>query len=101
VGDIIHVDTVKKNTQTLIDASKEVSLEVNAEKSNYMLLSRHQNRDVLRAERFQNVAQFRYLRTTVANKNSIQEKIKKKWILAMLAITQSITPSLLVCCLGT
>jgi hypothetical protein len=40
-GDRVH--TVKKNTQTLIDASEEVSLEVNAEKTNYMLLSRHHN----------------------------------------------------------
>jgi hypothetical protein len=34
---------MKKNTQTLIDASKEFVLEVNAEKTKYMLLSRHQN----------------------------------------------------------
>jgi hypothetical protein len=37
------VDTINKNTQTLIDASKEVGLEVNAEETKYMLLSRHQN----------------------------------------------------------
>jgi hypothetical protein len=36
-------DTMKKNTQTLIDASKEVGLEVNIEKTKYMLLSRNQN----------------------------------------------------------
>jgi hypothetical protein len=34
------IDTIKKNTQTLIDASK-VGLEVNAEKTKYMLLSHH------------------------------------------------------------
>jgi hypothetical protein len=28
-----NVDTMKKNTQTLIDASKEIGLEVNTEKS--------------------------------------------------------------------
>jgi hypothetical protein len=33
----------KCNTQTLIDASKEVGLEVNAEKTKYMLLSHYQN----------------------------------------------------------
>jgi hypothetical protein len=32
-----------KNTQTLIDASKEVDLEVNTEKTRHMLLSGHQN----------------------------------------------------------
>jgi hypothetical protein len=33
---------VKKNTETLIIASKEVGLEINVEKTKYMLLSRHQ-----------------------------------------------------------
>jgi hypothetical protein len=35
--------SIKKNTETLIDASKEVGLEINVEKTKYMLLSRHQN----------------------------------------------------------
>jgi hypothetical protein len=35
--------TVNKNTETLIDASKKVSLEINVEKNKYMLLSHHQN----------------------------------------------------------
>jgi hypothetical protein len=34
---------IKKNTETLIDASKEVCLEVNTEKTKDMLLSHHQN----------------------------------------------------------
>jgi hypothetical protein len=38
-----NVDTIKENTETLTDASKEVGLEVNAEKTKYMLLSCHQN----------------------------------------------------------
>jgi hypothetical protein len=32
-----------KNIETLIDASKEVGMEVNVEKTKCMLLSRHQN----------------------------------------------------------
>jgi hypothetical protein len=32
-----------ENTKALIDASKEASVEVNVEKSKYMLLSTHQN----------------------------------------------------------
>jgi hypothetical protein len=35
--------TIKKNPETLTDASKEVGLEINAEKTKYMLLFRHQN----------------------------------------------------------
>jgi hypothetical protein len=38
-----NIDNAKKNTQTLIDASKEIVLEVNTEKTKHMLLSRHQH----------------------------------------------------------
>jgi hypothetical protein len=38
-----NIDTINKNTQTLIDASKQVGLEVNIEKTKYMLVSRDQN----------------------------------------------------------
>jgi hypothetical protein len=38
-----NIDTIKKNTETLIETSKEFVLEVNREKTKYMLLSRHQN----------------------------------------------------------
>jgi hypothetical protein len=38
-----NVETVKRNTETLIDASKEVGLEVNIKKTKCMLLSHHQN----------------------------------------------------------
>jgi hypothetical protein len=37
------IDTIKKNTETLIEASKKVGREVNTEKTKYMLLSRQQN----------------------------------------------------------
>jgi hypothetical protein len=39
----IYIYTIKKNTETLIYASKEVGLEVNVEETNYTLLSSHQN----------------------------------------------------------
>jgi hypothetical protein len=39
------IDTIKKNAEILIVASKEVGLEINLDKTKYtrMLLSRHQN----------------------------------------------------------
>jgi hypothetical protein len=65
-----NIDTIKKNTETLIDASKEVGLEINVEKSKYKLLSRHQNVgqncDIEIANRsLENVADFKYLGTAV------------------------------------
>jgi sorting nexin-29 len=38
-----NLDTIKKNAKTLNDTSKEVGLEMNIEKTKYMLLSCHQN----------------------------------------------------------
>jgi hypothetical protein len=38
-----NIDAIKKNTQTLVDASKDVGLEIITEKTKNMLLSRHQN----------------------------------------------------------
>jgi len=36
------VDTVKKNAETLVAATKEIGLEVNAHKTKYMTMSRDQ-----------------------------------------------------------
>jgi hypothetical protein len=37
-----NIDTIQKNTKALLDASKKVGLEVNPEKTKYMLVSRCQ-----------------------------------------------------------
>jgi hypothetical protein len=78
-----NIGTVKRNTETLIDAVKEFGPEVNEEKSKYLLLSCHQNvgqnRDIKIANRScENVSQFRYLGMTVTNQNLIQEEIKRR-----------------------
>jgi hypothetical protein len=78
-----NIDTIEKNTETLIDDSKEVCLEINVKKTKYMLLSLHQNagqnRDIEITNRsFENVSQFKYWGTTVTILNLIQEKIKRR-----------------------
>jgi hypothetical protein len=65
---------IKKNTETLIDASKKVGLDVNTEKTMYMLLSRHQTAEQIHDIKidnrcFENVEEFRYLGTTITNRN--------------------------------
>jgi hypothetical protein len=81
LGDSIN--TVNKKAETLINASKEAGLEVNTENNKCKLLSRHQNagqnHDIKTVNRsYVSVAQFKYLRTTVTDQNSIQEKIKRR-----------------------
>jgi hypothetical protein len=58
-----------KSKETLIDAIKEVGLEVNIEKTKYMLVSQDQNagqnQDAKMKNRlFENVSQFKYLGMT-------------------------------------
>jgi hypothetical protein len=65
-----NIDTIKKNTENLIDASEEVCLVINVEKTKYILLAHHQNagqnRDIKAANRsFENTSQFKYLGTTI------------------------------------
>jgi hypothetical protein len=98
-----NIHTIKKTTETLIHASKEVGLEINPEKTKYMLLSRHQNagqnHEIKIGNRcFENVAQFKYLGTTVKNKNLIQEEIKRRLNRIMLAVIQFMSFCLPVSC---
>jgi hypothetical protein len=38
-----YIDTIQKNTEHLINASKEAGLEINIEKTKYMLMSLYQH----------------------------------------------------------
>jgi MarR-like DNA-binding transcriptional regulator SgrR of sgrS sRNA len=72
---------IKKNRETLIDASKQVGLEINV----YRLLTRHQNigqnRDIKIASRsFENLSHFKYFGMTVSNKSLTHKEIKKRLI---------------------
>jgi hypothetical protein len=37
------VDAIKENTESLLEACRDVCLEINAEKTKYMIMSRHPN----------------------------------------------------------
>jgi hypothetical protein len=79
-----NIDTIEKNTETLIDATNEAGLEINIEKNKVMLLSRNQNAgqtlDIKIANiSFESVSRFKYLGTTVKNQNLIQEEIKRRF----------------------
>ena len=77
------VDTVKKNAEALVAATKETGLEVNTHKTKYMTVSRDQNAGRIRSMKIDNssierVEEFKYLGTTLTNQNSSQEEIKSR-----------------------
>jgi hypothetical protein len=77
-----YMDTAKKKTGILIDASKEVGLEVNTQKSKHVMLPCHQNAGQNHAKKtanrsFKYMAQFKYMGTRVTNQNFIYEGIKR------------------------
>jgi hypothetical protein len=72
---------MKKNTKALVIASKEIGLEVNAERTKYMVTSQDQitrrSHDIkIDHSFFERVEQFRYLGTNLRNQNSIREENK-------------------------
>jgi hypothetical protein len=59
-----RISTVKETTEILLEASRDIGLEINAEKTKYMIMSRHpnsgQNQNTRIAnESFENVANWR------------------------------------------
>jgi hypothetical protein len=71
-----NIDTIKKNEKNLIDASKEVDVEVNIEKTKYMLLCHHQNagqtHNIKTANRsFENMTKLEYFGVIVTNQSLI------------------------------
>jgi sorting nexin-29 len=77
-----NIDTIKKNTEALLQASKKVRLEVNPRKTKYMLMSRSQKigqkYSIKIANRsFDVMAKFKYL-GTLTDKNCMQEEINRR-----------------------
>jgi hypothetical protein len=92
LGDSIN--TIEENTVTILEASRDVSVEINAEKTEYMIMSHHpnsgQNQNIRTAnESFENVVKFELFATTLTNQNDIHDEIKSRLNSRMFAIIQS------------
>ncbi|KAJ4440365.1 hypothetical protein ANN_08504 [Periplaneta americana] len=75
--------TIRENTEILLEASKEIGLEVNPEKTKYMIMTRDQN--IVRNGNinignlsFEEAEKFKYLGAKVTNINDTREEIKHR-----------------------
>ena len=74
--------TLKESAEALVAATREIGLEVSADKAKYMAMSRDRNAGRIQSVRidnstFERVEDFKYLGTTT-NKNYIAEEIKSR-----------------------
>jgi hypothetical protein len=81
LGETVH--TIMENAEALVVASKEIGLEVNADKIKYIVMSRDQNAGRSHSIKIVNssaerVEEFKYLGITLRNQTYIREEIKSR-----------------------
>jgi len=81
LGGSIHM--LKENADALVDATREIGMEVSADKTKCMVMSRDQNAGRIHSVRTDNsifewVEEFKYLGTTLTSQNYIAEEIKSR-----------------------
>jgi len=81
LGGSIH--TVKENVEASVAATREIGLEISADKTKYMVMSRDQNTGRNHSVGIHNsavdrVEEFKCLGTTLTNQDSIPEEIKSR-----------------------
>jgi len=77
------VYNTKKNAEALVAATRVIGMEVSANRTNYMVMSRDQNGGrihsvMIDSSTFERVEEFKYLGTALTNQNSIPKDIKSR-----------------------
>jgi hypothetical protein len=81
LGGSVH--TVRENAEALVVAAKEIGLEVNTDKTKYMVMSQDRNAGwghsvTIDNSSIERVEEFKYLGSTLTDQNAIQEEIKSR-----------------------
>jgi hypothetical protein len=76
-------NTVKENTRTLLEGTRDIGIEINEENTKYMTMTRYpnsgQNQNVRIAnEWFEKVVKLKYLGTTLTNQKDIHVEIENR-----------------------
>jgi hypothetical protein len=92
-----NIDTIQRNTKDLLDAGKEVSLEVNPEKTKHMLVSRCQKAGQrqslkIRNRSFESVASSNIWEQHLQRKIVFMKRLRADKIRGMLATIQDAYP---------
>jgi len=77
------IHTVKENVEALVAATREIGLELSADKTKYMVMIRDQNAGRIKNVRidnntFERVEVFKYLGTNLTFQNCIRKEIKSR-----------------------
>ena len=77
----VSIHTVKENAEAVVVATKEIGLEVNGDKTKYMVMSREQTAGLSHTTKVDNssierVEEFKYLGTTLTIKILFRKKLR-------------------------
>jgi hypothetical protein len=102
LGGSVH--TVQGNAEALVAASKEIGLEVNCDKTRYVVMSGEQNAGRSHSIKidnsyFERVEQIRHLGTNLTNQSSVQEENKCR-LKSRNACYRSVQPEVTECLLS-
>jgi hypothetical protein len=75
-----NISAIRKSMEAVVHTSEEVGLEINAEKTKYIFMSRYQttgqNHNIRVTDiSFESVTNFKYLGIIVTNQNNIHDEI--------------------------
>jgi hypothetical protein len=77
-GNLERLSTLKENTETLLEACRNVGLEINAEKTKYMIMSHQnsgQNQNIRTANESFEKVKFKYFGKMLTDRNDIHDEI--------------------------